>query len=110
MNAPVKVVASSQWPSDHLAGGPCGGDVYVYTYASLGQRLDVPFGAHELEIFVDDGSLELGRAGFVVPAQVPKLQLLEATYAGRYGGFRIPSARANDSRSEISDSPGWKRR
>ena len=50
--------------SDHLAGGPRGGDVYVYAYASVGKRLDVPLGAYELEILVDDGSLELGRAVF----------------------------------------------
>ena len=73
--------------SDHLAGGTRGGDVYVYTNASVGERLDVSLGANELEILVDDGPLELWRAVFVVLAQVPKPQLPEAAYAGRYCGF-----------------------
>ena len=73
MNAPVKVVVSSQWPPTISPGGTRGCEVDVDADAGfgIGQGLYVSLCADEFKVFVYGGALELRGAVFVT-AEVPQ--------------------------------------
>ena len=86
MNAPVKVVVSSQWPPTISPEGRAAARWMWTRMPVFGQGLYVSLCADEFKVFVYGGALELRGAVFVT-AEVPQVELAQAADAGCDGGL-----------------------